>query len=136
MWEAEKEEIRKLVKYDSEIVNLNIGGTTHIQTEKDVLVSVPGSRLAKLFSGMNKLKEVDGEIFLDRDGKTFEALVNYLRNERKVFPEFINKNDENHFYKELHFWGIDLHMKDWQEEYLNKLNRNHKPKTDISLSLP
>lgn len=29
-WEAEKEEIRKLVKYDSEIVNLNIGGTTHL----------------------------------------------------------------------------------------------------------
>jgi len=36
-WEAEKEDIRKLVKYDSEIVSLNIGGTTHLQTEKEVL---------------------------------------------------------------------------------------------------
>jgi hypothetical protein len=30
IWEAEKEEIRKLVKIDSEIVSLNIGGTVHI----------------------------------------------------------------------------------------------------------
>lgn len=37
IWEAEKEEIRKLVKIDSEIVSLNIGGTHHIQTEKEVL---------------------------------------------------------------------------------------------------
>ncbi len=29
-WEFEKEEIRKLVRYDSEIVKLNIGGTHHI----------------------------------------------------------------------------------------------------------
>jgi aspartate aminotransferase len=52
-------------------------------------------------------KKIGEEVFLDRDGKTFETLVNYLRNERKVFPEFTEKNMENHFYKELHFWGID-----------------------------
>ena len=38
-WEHEKEEIRKLVKIESEIVNLNVGGTHHIATEKDVLRS-------------------------------------------------------------------------------------------------
>ena len=27
-----------------------------------------------------------GEIFIDRDGKTFEMLLNYLRNERKIIP--------------------------------------------------
>ena len=37
-----------------------------------------------MFSDMHQLKEIDGEIFLDRDGKTFETLVNYLRNDRKV----------------------------------------------------
>lgn len=83
---------------------------------------------------MHQLKKVDDEVFLDRDGKTFEALVNYLRNERKVFPEFVNRNDENHFYKELHYWGIDLHMKEWQEEYLKKLNKTNKPKPDKSFS--
>jgi hypothetical protein len=56
---------------------------------------------------MHELKKIGEEVFLDRDGKTFETLVNYLRNDRKVFPEFSDKNMEIHFYKELHFWGID-----------------------------
>jgi hypothetical protein len=34
-------------------------------------------------------------------------LVNYLRNDRKVFPEFNDKNSENMFYKEMKFWGIE-----------------------------
>lgn len=114
-WEVEKEEIKALYKYESEIVSLNIGGTTHIQTEKDVLCSVEGSTLAKLFSDMHQLKKVNEEVFLDRDGETFETLVNYLRNDRKVFPEFNDKNSENMFYKEMHYWGIDQHMKNWQE---------------------
>ena len=41
---------------------------------------------------MHELKKIDDEVFLDRDGKTFETLVNYLRNDRKVFPEFEEKN--------------------------------------------
>ena len=72
-----------------------------------MLQSVPGSELYKMFSGMHDLKKKDEEIFLDRDGTAFETLVNYLRNERKVFPEFNDKNSENMFYKELHYWGID-----------------------------
>jgi hypothetical protein len=56
-----------------------------------------------------KKRKDNKAVFLDRDGKIFETLVNYLRNDRKVFPEFTEKNMENHFYKELHFWGIDQH---------------------------
>lgn len=33
-------------------------------------------------------------------------MVNYLRNDRTVFPEFIDPNDEIHFFKELDFWKI------------------------------
>lgn len=88
LWEDEKALIRSKVAYDSDVVNINVGGTMHLQTEKDVLQSVQGSTLQKLFSDMHELKIIDDEVFLDRDGKTFEALVNYLRNDRKVFPEF------------------------------------------------
>ena len=95
-----------------------------MQTEKEVLRSVPGSLLSALFSDMHKLKMIGDEVFIDRDGKTFENLVNYLRNERKVFPEFTNKNEENHFLKELHFWGIDDHNKEWMEETLRKLDKS------------
>ena len=98
-----------MVKIDSEVVSLNVGGTHHIQTEKDVLRSVPNSILAKMFSDMHQLKKINNEVFLDRDGKTFNDVINYLRNDRRVFPEFQDKNDHNQFIKELHFWGIDMH---------------------------
>ena len=114
-WELEKEEIQKMHKIDSEIISLNVGGRAHIHTAKDVLTSVEGSKLAALFSEMHELKRVDDEVFLDRDGSTFETLVNYLRNERKIFPEFTEKNAENMFFKELQYWGIeqglDSHLK-------------------------
>lgn len=72
---------------------------------------------------MHELKKIDEEIFLDRDGQAFETLVNYLRNDRKVFPEFSDKNSENQFYKEMHYWGIDAEHKDWQEKYLRSLDK-------------
>jgi hypothetical protein len=67
-WEAEKDEIKNIMKYDSDVVSLNVGGTVKIQTEKEVLCSVEGSTLAKLFSDMHELKKIDEEVFLDRDG--------------------------------------------------------------------
>ena len=66
-------------------------------------------------------------MFLDRDGKTFESLVNYLRNDRKVFPEFENRNDMNMFYKEMHFWGIDAHNRKMHESILAKLDKSFHP---------
>jgi len=107
-WEKEKAEIAALVNMDSEVIALNVGGTAHLMTERDVLRHVPGSTLEKMFNGMHELKKIDGEVFLDRDGKTFQYLVNYLRNKRQVFPEFIDYNDEKHFFKELDFWKIPV----------------------------
>ena len=106
IWEREKQEIRDMVKMDSEVLALNVGGTHHMMTERDVLRLVPGSTLEKMFSGMHELKKIDEEVFLDRDGQTFQHLVNYLRNDREVFPEFMDRNDEIHFFKELDFWRI------------------------------
>jgi len=71
-----------------------------------VLTSVEGSALQKMFSGMHNLKKIDDKIFLDRDGFTFQTLINYLRNDRKVYPEFENANDQRLFTEELNFWGI------------------------------
>ena len=89
---TEKELIRSKVKPGSEILSLNVGGTHHFQIEREVLRSVPGSTLAKMFSDMHELKETEGEIFVDRDGKIFELLANYLRNERQVYPDFSDVN--------------------------------------------
>jgi len=59
---------------------------------------------------MHELKKIDKEVFLDRDGETFKHVVNYLRNDRRVFPEFVDKNAENLFYKEISFWGVDKNV--------------------------
>ena len=106
IWEDEKDFIKTMIKGDSDVVALNVGGTHHMMTERDVLRHVPGSILDTMFNGLHELKKIDEEVFLDRDGKTFQHLVNYLRNEREVFPEFMDRNDEIHFFKELEFWKI------------------------------
>jgi len=90
--------MKQFTKLDSEVIALNVGGTHHLMTERDVLMLVPGSLLCKMFSGMHEAKKINDEVFLDRDGKTFLNLVNYLRNGMQVFPEFADKNDEIHFF--------------------------------------
>ena len=52
-----------------------------------MLCSVPGSTLEKMFSGMHELRKVDESVFIDRDGETFQNLLNFLRNDRRVYPE-------------------------------------------------
>ena len=50
--------------------------------------------------------KIDDKIFIDRDGKVFELLINYLRNEGRVFPKFTNDHDLKMFVAELEFWQI------------------------------
>jgi hypothetical protein len=81
-WEKDKQMIKDMVNLDSEVVALNVGGTHQMMTERDILRQVPGSTLEKMFNGMHDLKKIDDKVFLDRDGRTFQYLVNYLRNDR------------------------------------------------------
>ena len=73
---------------------MNVGGTHHLLTERDVLTSVTGSLLCSMFNGTHELKKINDEVWLDRDGETFQHLLNYLRNDRTLLPEFEDHNDE------------------------------------------
>ncbi len=106
LFENEIDSIKGMVNLESEVLALNVGGTHHLMTEREVLRLCEGSILEKMFSGQHVLKTIDNEVFLDRDGKTFLNLVNYLRNDREVFPDFMDRNDELHFFKELEYWKI------------------------------
>ena len=78
------------------------------------MTQVEGSILAKYFSDMHELKvNEEGEVFLDRDPKTFEMLINYLRSDCRIFPAFETKNEQNMFINELFHWGIDPHNRGW-----------------------
>ena len=63
----------------SSIVNLYVGGrrfTTSLQT----LTKDPDSMLAAMFSGKFEVKpSEDGVFFIDRDGKHFRFILDYLR---------------------------------------------------------
>ena len=72
--------------FKSEVLSLNIGGTHKVLVTQKVLCSVEGSHLAKMFSGLHDLKKIDDSIFVDRDGSIFKSLINFLRNDRKIYP--------------------------------------------------
>lgn len=55
---------------------------------------------------------------MDRDGKTFLNMINYLRNERQTMPKFGSKHSEDMFIKELEFWGL--------HDDLRKVNKRHE----------
>jgi len=105
-WLAEKEQIRKMNHLEKDVLKINAGGTI-ILTSIRVLTSVPLSKLDKVFSGkLTELKRIDDAIFLDRNGKIFEAMIDYLRDERVKMPRFSELNDQIRFTNELKFWGM------------------------------
>jgi hypothetical protein len=65
-----------------DIVKRNVGGKLFVTT-RATLCAEAGSMLAAKFDPESKFappKEIDGAVFLDRDPKMFECLLNYLRN--------------------------------------------------------
>lgn len=93
---------------DDMVLTLNVGGTHTIMTSLKVLRQVPESKLNAFFKNVEDLQRMpDGQtVFLDRDGPAFQAMVNYLRNDREEMPVFDTTKDEHLFYKELSFWGF------------------------------
>ena len=87
-------------------VKLNVGGhyfTTTLQT----LTKDPNSRLAAMFSGEHF---ENGTLFLDRDGKHFRVILNYLRNGELVLPN--GEMSEEELFIEAEFYQIKgLQMK-------------------------
>ena len=77
-------------------VKINVGGD-HFTTSLQTLSRDPSSKLAAMFSGGDhfdfhpgeyKLKPSDdGSFFIDRDGKHFRIILNYLRNKELILPE-------------------------------------------------
>ena len=131
-WELDRQKIKDMVNMESEVVALNVGGTHQMMTERDILRQVPGSTLEKMFNGMHELKKIDEKVFLDRDGRTFQYLVNYLRNDRQVLPEFTDHNDEIHFFKELEYWKIPTKQHTPKPSYASQPPQQQYPQTSRS----
>ena len=70
-------------------------------TSRTVLCQVIDSKLASIFDGSYPLKEIDGSIFLDRNGEVFANVLDYLRSDRKQWPQFTDANELRKFKAEL-----------------------------------
>ena len=73
---------------------------------KELLTSVAGSLLEKTFSGKHNLKKVEDNIFIDRDPKIFEMILNYLRYDCNYIPKDITTEQKRLFEMEVHYWSI------------------------------
>ena len=64
------------------IIKLNVGGVLY-QTTQDTLTKDQDSMLASMFSGRHPLKpDENGYHFIDRDGKLFEYILKFLRDDK------------------------------------------------------
>ena len=109
--DKEKNELKNLFKFyngadESDILELNIGGTHQIMTTRGTLTKYKNSALAVFFSGLHPLPMLGDKIFIDREGEQFINLVNFLRTGK--FPIVKDKEEENKFKDELEFWKITI----------------------------
>lgn len=70
-------------------VKLNIGGTL-VSTTIDTLTKQGDHMLSAMFSGRMELTyDTDGWVTIDRDGRLFHYILNYLRDGTVPFPELL-----------------------------------------------
>jgi hypothetical protein len=109
-WAENLKIVESLKCKETDILDLDIGGTQKFSTTRSTLMKYANSALSAMFSGRHELPKHNGRVFIDRDGMTFLNMVNYLRTGK--FPIFKEKAAELAFYEELEFWQIPLKEND------------------------
>lgn len=82
-------------------VKLNVGGYK-FETTMTTLTSDKESMLAAMFSGRHELNEIDGYVFIDRDGTHFGHVLNILRG----CSVDVSRKDFNALKNELEYYGV------------------------------
>lgn len=92
--------------FEETIFTLNIGGTHRFMASQSLLTKISYSLLGRAFSNPSKLKfQSDGSIFIDRNGKYFELILDYLRNDCSL-PDLHDEQAQLMFEKELDYWKL------------------------------
>ena len=65
---------------NEQILKLSIGGTRQIEVLKSTLCAVKNSKLHKMFKNKNQGQK----FFVNRDGRSFEQMINFIRNDFKI----------------------------------------------------
>lgn len=100
---------------NSKIVRLSVGGTRY-DVARDTLERCGGSMLAKLISGHWKEGKSDEPIFIDRNGRLFEYVLDYLRNNKFHLPPSVCRATVK---EEFEYYGIAEGIRCETEKYDN-----------------
>jgi hypothetical protein len=116
---------------DNAPVHIDVGGCIYTSS-LETLTKFPDSRISKMFNGtipivLDTLKQ---HYFIDRDGKTFRHILNYMRTNRLVLPE--NFNNFESLMDEAKYYELEALCKLIEEKMeANRLKVNMKLSDEI-----
>jgi len=80
-------QVEKLMVALKETINVNVGGVRY-SSNKQTLTSYPDSMLGRMFGGsLDSARDYYGYYFIDRDGKMFLYIMNFLRTGSLDLPQ-------------------------------------------------
>jgi hypothetical protein len=93
-----------------ERVKLDVGGRNY-SSSMETLTAVPDSLLAKIVRGDVPCERGnDGRIFIDRDGRHFRHILNFLRDPENFSIKIKDKNVLEEVKREANFFGVEEQM--------------------------
>ena len=104
--------------FSSDIIAINVGGTKY-QTLKQTINKYPQSMLSKTSANSNE------EVFIDRNGKIFEYILDYMRHEDITLMPIKDETFVKQLLTEAEFYQI--------EPLINYLNLCRKTKNNTKI---
>jgi len=133
----EDKKARAVVLEPSEIVKLDVGGK-HFTSSIATLTKYPNSLLGEVFSGEHSLpKNEEGRYFIDRNGKYFSYILEYLRDGQWTVPA--KKEVRAKLRKEVKYFGLEVIADTLKTHNAKVIEGKHKeelPLREITVSRP
>ncbi|KAL3859929.1 hypothetical protein ACJMK2_010111 [Sinanodonta woodiana] len=109
-------------------VHIDVGGVIYTSS-LDTLTKFPESRLARMFNGsipivLDSLKQ---HYFIDRDGKLFRYILNYLRSSRLIMPD--NFDEIEQLYDEARYYDLKHMIQEIEIILKSKNIKQEKPES-------
>ena len=93
------------MKRKADIVRLNVGGSLYDTSPSTLQMSLYFQPF--LDGRMRHGEDVDGRLFIDRDGNVFATLLNFMRTTKLFMPQKVIEDKRPMLMAEADFFGLD-----------------------------